>query len=71
MRYFLGMKTTHEAPSLKTPKSALTRKDIRAEYSVSEKTVSRWEKRGLRSSKLMRTRLYMRTDIENFIRGSL
>ena len=54
-----------------TQKQALTRKDVRAEYSVSEKTVSRWEKRGLRSSKLMRTRLYMRNDIENFIRGSL
>jgi len=58
-------------PNTIIQKQALTRKDIRAEYSVSEKTISRWEKRGLRASKLMRKRLYLRADIEQFIINSL
>ncbi len=60
-------KPAQTAPVLK---QALTRKDIRQEYSVSEKTIARWEKRGLRASKLMRTRLYLRRDIEAFIESS-
>ena len=59
--------------SASTDKSTtLTRKKVQKEYDISPKSLYRLEKRGLlKASRILRTCLYYRSDIEALIRAGM